>query len=104
MLHANRRLHSLRAPGLTSECLFIPGFATVPMRTFMIALSPWTLKRIGTSSIYVGRSGGVVVKFLACGASGRRSIPGFAAKISEIGYLLLLSRYIAEISLKRLKS
>ena len=34
----------------------------------------------------------------------RRSIPGFATQISEIGYLLLPSRDMAEIPLKRRKS
>ena len=32
------------------------------------------------------------------------SIPGLATWISEIGYLLILSRYMAEIPLKRSKS
>ena len=41
-------------------------------------------------------SGGVMVKLLVCGA--------LAATISEIGYLLLPSRDIAERSLKRHKS
>ena len=48
-------------------------------------------------------SGGVVVKLLACGARGLQvpgSIPGLAATISEIGYLLLRSRDMAERSLK----
>ena len=47
-------------------------------------------------------SGGVVVKLLAYGARG----PGFnsSALISEIGYLLLRSRNIAERSLKQHKS
>ena len=49
-------------------------------------------------------SGGIVVKLLACGVSDRGSIPGLAASISEIGYLLLPSRDMAEISLKRRKS
>ena len=52
----------------------------------------------------IGSSGGVVVKLLACGAEGRGSIPGLAATISEIGYLLLPSRDMAERSLKRRKS
>ena len=41
-----------------------------------------------------------MVKLLACGARGLGSIPGLAATISEIGYLLLSSRYMAEVSLK----
>ena len=45
-----------------------------------------------------------VVKLLACKAGGRGSIPGLAATISEIGYLLLSSHDIAEISLKWRKS
>ena len=45
--------------------------------------------------------GGRVVKLLACGARG--SIPGVATWISEIGYLLLPSRDMAEIPLKRRK-
>ena len=49
-------------------------------------------------------SDGVVVKLLACGAEGRGSIPRLAATISEIGYLLLPSRDMAERSLKRRKS
>ena len=50
-----------------------------------------------------GSSGGVVVKLLACGAGGRGSISGLAATISEISYLLLPSRDMAERSLKRRK-
>ena len=53
--------------------------------------------------LYHGSSGGVVVKLLACGAEGRGSIPGLAATISEIGYLLLPCRDMAERSLKRRK-
>ena len=45
-----------------------------------------------------------VVMLLACGARGPGSILGLAATISEIGYLLLQSRDIAEISLNRHKS
>ena len=41
-----------------------------------------------------------MVKFLVCRASG----PGLAATISEFGHLLLPSRDMAEISLKRRKS
>ena len=52
----------------------------------------------------VRSSGGVVVKLLACGAEDQGSIPGLAATISEIGYLLLPSRDMAEKSLKRRKS
>ena len=48
-----------------------------------------------------GSSGGVVVKLLACGASGRGSSPVLVATISEIGHLLLPSPDMAEISLKR---
>ena len=51
-----------------------------------------------------GSSGGVMVKPLACGARGRGSIPGLAATISDIGYLLPSSRNMAEIQLKRRKS
>ena len=52
-----------------------------------------------------GARGGVVVKLLACGASQVRGwIPGLAARISVIGYLLLPSRNMAEISLKLRKS
>ena len=45
-------------------------------------------------------------RLLACGAKKeiRGSIPGLAATISEIGYLLLPSRDMAEISQKRRKS
>ena len=50
----------------------------------------------------VGSGGGRVVKRLACGA--RDPIPDLATWISEIGYLLLLSRNMAEIPLKRRKS
>ena len=45
-------------------------------------------------------SGGVVVKLLPCGAKGLVSILGLAATISEIGFLLLASRHMAEIFLK----
>ena len=52
----------------------------------------------------MGSSGGVVVKLLAYGAR----VPGFDSPsrrtISEIGYLLLPSRDMAERSLKRWKS
>ena len=48
-----------------------------------------------------GSSGGVVVKQLACGARVPGSIPGSAATISEIGYILLPGRDMAERSLKR---
>ena len=48
-----------------------------------------------------GRSGGVVVKLLACGERDKGSIPGLVATISEIGYLLLPRRNVAERSLKR---
>ena len=41
-------------------------------------------------------SGAEVVKLFAWGARG----PGFATTISEIGYLLLQSRNMAEISIK----
>ena len=47
---------------------------------------------------------GRVVKLLACGARRPGSLPGLATWISEIGYLLLPSRDMAEIPLKRLKS
>ena len=52
----------------------------------------------------IGSGGGRVVKLLACGATGRGSIPRLATWISEIGYLLLPSRDMAEIPLKRRKS
>ena len=45
-----------------------------------------------------------MVKLLACRAGGPGSIPGLDATISEIGYLLLPSRDMAEISLNRRKS
>ena len=45
-------------------------------------------------------SGGVVVKLLACGARGSQFDSGLAAIISEIDYLLLPNRDMAEISLK----
>ena len=48
--------------------------------------------------------GAAVIKLLVCGVSGWGSIPSLAATISEIGYLLLPSRDMAEISLKRHKS
>ena len=51
-----------------------------------------------------GSSGGVVVKLLACRASGRGSISGLATTVSEIGYLLLPSCDMAEILLKWHKS
>ena len=55
-------------------------------------------------SVQKRSSGGVVVKLLACGARG----PGFDTRsrryVSEIGYLLLPSRDMAERSLKRHKS
>ena len=47
--------------------------------------------------------GAAVVKLLAFGARGPEFIPGLAATISEIGYLLLPSRDMAERSLKRRK-
>ena len=53
---------------------------------------------------HIRSSGGVVVKLLACGARGPGSISGLAATISEIGYLLLPRRDMAERSLKRRKS
>ena len=49
------------------------------------------------STIHIRSSGGVVVKLLVCGAV-RGSIPDLAATISEIGYLLLPSRDMAERS------
>ena len=58
----------------------------------------------GLPTSNIRSSGSVVVKLLACGAEDRDSIPGLAATISEIGYLLLQSRDMAERSLKRLKS
>ena len=45
-----------------------------------------------------------MVKLLACGERGPGSIHCIAATISEIGDLLLLSRDLAEMSLKRRKS
>ena len=51
-----------------------------------------------------GSSGGWVAKLLACGARSPGSIPRLATWISEIGYLLLPSRDMAEIPLKRRKS
>ena len=45
-----------------------------------------------------------MVTLLVCGARGPGSIPGLAATISEIGYLLLPSRDMVEISLNRRKS
>ena len=48
--------------------------------------------------------GAGVVKLLTFGARGPGFIPGLAATISEIGYLLLPSRDMAERSLKRRKS
>ena len=47
---------------------------------------------------------GRVVKLLACGARCRGSIIGLAASISEIDYILLPDRDMAEILLKRRKS
>ena len=47
-------------------------------------------------------SSGVVVKLLACRA--RSTIPGLSATISEISYVLLPRRSMAEISLQRQKS
>ena len=66
---------------------FIPSFEVLH-----VPLCPWR------------SSGCEVVKLLTCGARGPGSIPGPAATISEIGCLLLSSRDIAEISLKRRKS
>ena len=54
--------------------------------------------------IYPRSGGGRVVKLLACGARGPGSIPRLATPISEISYLPLLSRDMAEIPLKRRKS
>ena len=51
----------------------------------------------------IGSGGGRVVKLLACRAEGGGSIPGLATWISEMGYLLLPSRDMAEIPLKRCK-
>ena len=48
--------------------------------------------------------GGVVVKLLTCGTRGRGSIPGLAATISEIWYILPPNRDLAEILLERRKS
>ena len=45
-----------------------------------------------------------MVQFLACGARGQGPIPGLAVTISEIDYILLPSRDMAEISLNRRKS
>ena len=77
-------------------------------------LQDWHVQKISTSLhlfsienspvLYFERSsGGAVVKLLAYGARGPDSIPGLAATISEIGYLLLQSRDKAETSLKRHK-
>ena len=52
----------------------------------------------------MGSGGGRVVKLLACRARGPGSIPRLAIWISEIGYLLLPSRDMTEIPLKRRKS
>ena len=48
--------------------------------------------------------GAVVIKLFACTERGLGSIPGLAATISDIGFLLHPSRDMAEISLKRRKS
>ena len=54
---------------------------------------------------HVGSSSGVVVKILGYAEQEVRGlIPGLAARISEICYLLLTSRDMAEILLKRRKS
>ena len=49
-------------------------------------------------------SDGVVVKFLLAEQEARDSIPNLTTTISEIGYLLLPSLNLAEISPKRRKS
>ena len=49
-------------------------------------------------------SDGVVVKFLLAEQEARDSIPNITTTISEIGYLLLPSLNLAEISPKLLKS
>ena len=58
-----------------------------------------TLIYFQSFDILVGSGGGRVVKLLV-----RGSIPGLATWISEIGYLLLPIRDMAEIPLKRRKS
>ena len=63
----------------------------------------WTRGRFPCFSYKWHSGGGVVVKLFAFATSGRGPIPGLAATISEIGYLLLRSRHIADMSLKRLK-
>ena len=47
---------------------------------------------------YTWGSDGVSFKLLACRVGGQGSIPGLTTTISEIGYLLLPSRDMAEIS------
>ena len=49
-------------------------------------------------------SDGVVVKYLLAEQEARDSIPNLTTTISEIGYLLLSSHNLAEISPKRRKS
>ena len=49
-------------------------------------------------------SDGVVVKFLLAEQEARDSIPNLTTTISEIGYLLLPSHNLAEISPKQRKS
>ena len=49
-------------------------------------------------------SGDVVVKLLVFGSRSSGLIPGLAAAIAEIGYLLLKILNMAEISLKQRKS
>ena len=49
-------------------------------------------------------SDGVVAKFLLAEQEARDSIPNLTTTISEIGYLLLPSHNLAEISPKRRKS
>ena len=50
------------------------------------------------------KSDGVVVKLLLAKQEARDSIPNITTTISEIGYLLLPSHNLAEISPKRRKS
>ena len=74
----------------------------------VVQIFPLRCNRANSSSFFypyiLRSSGGVVVKLLACDAEDRSSIPGPAATISEIGYILLPNRDMTERSRKRRKS
>ena len=98
----------LHLGGKRSRDLFITLFAVCASKEVRMTLHPdyfrETLREKHSNGLKLpralGSSGGVVVKLLACRTRDLDSIPGLTATISEIGYLLLPSRDMAEILLK----